>query len=118
MSHLIFFFEKNEMTHVTSILELYSSFPECGWHRRGRHFCQCCAALVAIAISAVCLSRYCLKRRYYGQIAFDNDAALQVDVIGKQSGIKGAAVRYKQYLFKVLTQNLAGDNIDQGLSTT
>src|SRR5712691_1299674 len=39
-------------------------------------------------------------------------------MIGEHGGFKGTAVRYKQHLFKVLAQHLAGDDIDEGLGTT
>src|SRR2546421_12789004 len=67
---------------------------------------------------AIAILFHLLRRRQDGQVACDDGAAVEAEVIGKHVSFEGVAVGDEENLFEVLAEERAGDGVDEGLGAS
>ena len=70
---------------------------------------------VITIVPAVAICFHLLRWRQDGQVAADDEAAIEAEVVGEHARVKGIAVGDEENLFKVLAECGAGDNVNEGL---
>ena len=70
---------------------------------------------VITIVPAVAICFHLLRWRQDGQVAADDEAAVEAEVVGEHARVEGIAVGNEENLFKVLAECRAGDNVNEGL---
>src|SRR5947209_712033 len=86
------------------------------WYRLRRHTYTPIIFTFLVLAAITCYRQ--LRWGHDGQVAGDDGAAVHGDVVGEGAGLEGAAGGDEQDLLEVLAEDIASEDVCQGLSTT
>jgi len=70
---------------------------------------------VITIVPAVPICFHLLRWGQDGQVAADDEAAVEAEVVGEHASVEGIAVGNEENLFKMLAEYGASDNVNKGL---